>query len=78
MNISENKIAMRKARRDKLIASYRNVVRRLNIIEDRLHVCGLTAKENDDLLTEYRNLSVKITHLEYELTYDFGINTENL
>jgi hypothetical protein len=78
MNTSENKAALRKARKDKLVAGFRTTVGRLNTIEDRLHAGGLTAKENDDLLTEYRNLSVCLTRLEDELANDFGINTERL
>lgn len=78
MNISENEAAMRKARRDRLIANFRAIVSRLNEVEEKLHSGNLTAKQNDDLLTIYRNLSVRLTHVENELVNDFGVNTERL
>lgn len=78
MNISKNEAAMRKAQKDKLIAAFRKTVSRLNAIEDRLYAGDLTAKENEELLTEYRNLSVRLVNLENELTTDFKVNTEYL
>lgn len=78
MNISESETAMRKARKDRLITGFRSVVKKLNEIEEKLYVGGLRGKQHDDLLTEYRNLSVRLINIEYELTNDFGVNTEYL
>ena len=78
IKLKENAFPSRKERKNRLIADFRAIVVRLNAIEEELHAGGLSACRHDALLIEYRNLSVRVTHVEDELTNDFGVNTENL